>query len=559
MSHWTPYEGQRYLDWASVDAWCRQTATENPDYVALQEVGLSREGRPLLLLTIGAQDGRVDERPAFWLDGGTHAAEWTGVMAALHTVSAWVERLRDGQLDELAYFDQHTVYVMPCISPDGFEALVQGAPFIRSSVRLAPNSGHRVGLDPQDMTGDGSVRWMRWKHPAGPYMIDPDSPMFMRPRRLDDDPNEAWFFCAEGLFLNWDGHRWTDAATRFGLDLNRNFPGHWAPFSMFGMDGGVYPLSEPESRAVVDTFAPRQNIAAALTNHTYTGCILTQPYRQNSPLGQGDIRLMERMAIDAAEGTDYRVIRVVPDFVYDPKKEIVGVWSDTMSTTFGVPAYTLELWDPFKFADVENEKPAEFFSRPDPEKIKAIIEAFAEIEGAVSPWASFEHPQLGSVEIGGIDYMRTVRNPPEHLLSAECDRGRVIADRLRRALPRVVPELQITHVDDGLSRLDFCLENFGFLSTSGLSHGEGLPGTLTVQAELQMGEGLSLETGTPVASIGHLDGWGSYAGGGMHSVYPGLPDRGHRGYTSWWVRGSGSGEINWVGGRGGRGSVSFSL
>ena len=37
------------------------------------------------------------------------------------------------------------------------------------------------------------------------------------------------------------------------------------------------------------------------------------------------------------------MFKVVPDFTYDPKKVIVGVWSDTMSTTFGVPGYTLEL------------------------------------------------------------------------------------------------------------------------------------------------------------------------------------------------------------------------
>ena len=47
---------------------------------------------------------------------------------------------------------------------------------------------------------------------------------------------------------------------------------------MFGMDSGDYPLSEPESRATVEAFRARPRIAAAVTNHTYTGCILTHPY-----------------------------------------------------------------------------------------------------------------------------------------------------------------------------------------------------------------------------------------------------------------------------------------
>ena len=85
---------------------------------------------------------------------------------------------------------------------------------------------------------------------------------------------------------NGMGVEWKQAPRRFGLDLNRNFPSHWEPFSMFGMDGGMFSLSEPESRALIDAFTQRPFIAAALTNHTYTGAILTQPSRENSRLEQ---------------------------------------------------------------------------------------------------------------------------------------------------------------------------------------------------------------------------------------------------------------------------------
>ncbi len=559
MDAWCPYNGESYLNWDAIEGWCRQTAQHHPEWVSIETVGHSREGRPLLLLTIGKQDGHLGDRPAFWLDGGTHAAEWTGVMAALYAVSDWAQKLASDDAHEVSYFSRHTIYVMPCISPDGLEAMFQGAPFIRSSVRPAPNGAERTGLDPQDMDGDGAVRWMRWPHPAGPYVLDPDVPMFMRPRRLDDDPEDAWFLCPEGLFLDWDGIKWTKASAKFGLDLNRNFPAHWGPFTMFGMDGGVAPLCEPESRAVVDTFCDRPNIAAGLTNHTYTGCILSQPYRENTPLEQSDIRLLERMAHDAVEGTDYRVLKVVPDFVYDPKKSVVGVWSDTMSTTFGVPAYTLELWDPFKFSGVENERPAEFFSRPDPEKIRSMVQAFSQLDGAVTPWTDFDHPQLRLVQIGGLDYLRTVRNPPEHLLAEECERGRRVADRLRRALPRVEGTVSVHSEGGELSRVDLVLENYGFLSTSGLAHGATLPGTLPVEAKINLEDGLQLDSSRRSASLAHLDGWGSYAGGGLHSVYPSLPGRGHRDRVSWWVRGAGNFTVEWVGGRGGKGQVTCSI
>ena len=192
---------------------------------------------------------------------------------------------------------------------------------------------------------------------------------------------------------------------------------------MFGMDGGHFPASEPESRAVVQAFAARPCISAGVTNHTYTGCILTQPYRKDTPLSDPDIYLMENLAKGITKETGYRVFRIEPDFTYDPKKAVVGVWSDSMCTTFGVPAYTLELWDPFGFCGVENNDPKDFFVQPDPEKIRGLVEHFSTIEDAVTPWRTFEHPQLGKVEIGGLDYMRTVRNPPVSVLAAECQRG----------------------------------------------------------------------------------------------------------------------------------------
>ena len=54
-----------------------------------------------------------------------------------------------------------------------------------------------------------------------------------------------------------------------------------------------------------------------------------------------------------------------PDFTYDPKQSIVGVWADCLSSTLGIPAYTLEVWDPFKWAGVQVKEPASNFHGTD--------------------------------------------------------------------------------------------------------------------------------------------------------------------------------------------------
>ena len=530
-----------------------------PEWVRLEIAGETDQNRPIYLLVIGKQDNEVHERPGFWLDGGTHAAEWTGVMAALYSVSEWLTKLYREDDADTHFFSTHTAYVMPCISPDGYVAMMDGSPFIRSTLRPPCNDSIQVGFIPEDLTGDKTVRWMRWKHPAGAFVVDQDNPYFMRPRTLDDRADDAYFFCQEGSFLNWDGYSWVRAHRQFGLDLNRNFPAHWAPFSMFGMDGGMYPLDAPESRTLVDTFARYPHIGAAVTNHTYTGCVLTQPYRKDTPLPRSDIQIMERIAKDAVRGTDYRVFKTYPDFTYDPDISIVGVWSDTLSTTFGIPGYTLELWDPFGFAGIELDKPSEFFSFPDPEMIAQVIRRFTERGDAAEPWTQIQHPQLGLVEVGGLDYMRTVRNPPDDLLEKECRYGTLVADRVRRCLAQVEPDVDVTKRGPSLFEVQFKLSNLGFLSTSGLSHGEKLPGTPVVQVELRLPDSATLVSGQPVIRTPHLDGWGSFSPGGVHSIYPNLPERGHQERFSWLIDGTGSVAVDWIAGRGGRGRTVIKL
>jgi hypothetical protein len=554
----TPYAADDYVDFNDVESFCRCLADDYPEWVELEVVGESHRGRPLLLLTIsdcetGPDGSERGQRPALWLDAGTHASEWTGVSAVVFSVSRWMERLLAGDEMLETWFATHEVVVMPCVSPDGMQAMFEGAPFIRSSLRPPRDGEVRTGLDPCDIDGDGAVRMMRWKHPAGTFVEDEEWAPFMRPRTLDDDPEDAFFVCDEGEFINWDGVRWTSAPRKFGVDLNRNFPGEWQPKSMMGMHSGNYPLSEPESRAVVDAFAAHPHLGCALTMHTYTGCVLTQPYRKDTPLSKGDINLMEQLAKDVVEGTDYDVFKVYPDFMYDPDQAIVGVWADTISSVFGVPGYTVELWDPLGYAGLELDQPMEFLMRPEPDQMCQFLKKFAEDDQNVEPWRTWEHPQLGQVEIGGIEYLRTIRNPPPELLSDECMKAFKMAERARRALPEVRSTVEVTKVGDGAHKIRLILENLGFLPTSGLAHGSKVGASPGVSARVELAEDMRTD-GSIEHQLDHLDGWGNLrTGSARHPVYAGLPKRGHRQFAEWTVWGAGTIEVTWQAGRGGRG------
>ena len=171
----------------------------------------------------------------------------------------------------------------------------------------------------------------------------------------------------------------------------------------------------------------------------------------------------------------------------------------------------------------------------------------------MSPWTAFDHPQLGRVEIGGIDYMRTIRNPPTHLLSDECRHGFIVADQLRRSLPQTQFKVTLTTLAPSVTRIEAHLENLGFLSTASSERAKHLAGTPTVNTALTLEGDLILESGAHQMELPHLEGWGSVHPQGPHSVYPSLSDTGHRTGCSWIVKGSGDFQIEWSGGRGGMG------
>ena len=227
-----------------------------------------------------------------------------------------------------------------------------------------------------------------------------------------------------------------------------------------------------------------------------------------------------------------------------------------MVTVFGVPGYTLELWDPLTEAGIEMEKPLDFLLKPDPDKMRKVFAYFSTEDHAVEPWRSFDHPQLGEVEIGGLDYLRTIRNPPVAKLRAECESGFKVADSLRRSLPDVEGELSMAHHGHAWT-VELTIENHGYLPTSGTVHGAKLTGVPRISAKLECGDGLSIVSGPDEIELEHLEGWGqTLVGSGRNPVYASLPTHGHRTVARWMVEGSGKVAVNWCAGRAGEGRLT---
>jgi len=524
-------------------------AADFAQLVELETIGHSTEGRPIWLVSLGQRTAGRDERPAFWLDGGTHCAEWAGVVGALDALERWTQRAStDPRFAD--WLGQHTIYVVPCISPDGYASMMSGAPYLRSTLRPPPDGTVRTGWSPEDIDGDGVVRLMRWRHPAGAFVIDEAVPLHMRFRTPDDDAAEAFFVAEEGQFVEWDGVRWTGAKREFGLDLNRNFPGSWRPFTMFGMDAGAFPGSAPESRALVDALHARPNVSSAMSLHTFTGALLVPPYRADTPLGRGDVALMASLGRDCVRNTQYAAIPVCPDFTYDAANPIGGVWADSLATVFGVAGYTLEIWNPFAAAGIEMDNVAHFFRDPDPDVLQGLVAHFSSQPGTRA-WQPVDHPQLGVVEVGGIEMQRTVRNPPDERLADELDTVFRIIDRARRVLPKVRCTVTVEVRGPESADLLIIVENLGYLGTAGIEQAAILGRVPGVRVEVR-----SEHAAVATHDLGQLDGWGqTRTGSGSMPLLPALPARGHRTSVRVRVDGPGPWTVAWHSVRAGRGEL----
>ena len=113
---------------------------------------------------------------------------------------------------------------------------------------------------------------MRIENPDGNWKKSVEDPRIMTRRGKQDSGGTYYQRYSEGIDNEGDGLFNEDRVG--GVDLNRNFPSNWHP-SQYA--SGPYPLSEPESHALVEYITSHPNIAAVHTFHTSGGLILRFP------------------------------------------------------------------------------------------------------------------------------------------------------------------------------------------------------------------------------------------------------------------------------------------
>ena len=428
-----------------------------PEQMKLESLAKTSEGRDIWCVTLSSGDN-ADSKPAFYVQGGLHAQEGMGITCSLNFLWTLLE-------ENPKILDDITVYILPCVNPDGSDMCVNTGFAIRSKMEL--QQGVENGVIPQDMDGDGKILFMRWEDPNGYYVQLPECGNLMVPRRAGDK-GPFYSMITEGVVENYNGgklrHGFRD------LDFNRQYAVNWKD----NPNGGDFPGNHTEPSTIMRFLANHSNIFMMMDVHCGTRALI-----YSVPSNLQDARFFKNLA---AIGSKITGIEAIPGTRYGkptdaPSGMTLGTARDYCNDALGIPTLTVELGNGYNSlgmtaSEIFNGK---LYERELISQIVAMHQAKGKTVGY--PWKKINHPQLGEVEVGGRDYHDAYFMDPDDMLQLIPK----VADFFLEVI-KMVPALSFTHVtcqqvSEDIYRIRAGIVNNGALYTRILYGATGYHGT----------------------------------------------------------------------------------
>ena len=410
------------------------------------------------------------------MDGGVDSDEVIATEAALGLIHRLLTS-SDPQVASL--LRDRTFYIAPNVIPDGSE-LHHHTPERPRDSTLRPWDDDGDGVSDEDgvedLDGDDEALQMRVVDPNGSLVARTEDARLMRARR-PGDTGPFYRVYQEGIDNDLDGEYQEDRPG--GIDPNRNYPGNW---SIEQNGSGPFPGSEAELRAALDFALSHPNIAASQHYHSSGGVVLRPPSVPDWRLPSGDEQLYMSVARRGLEVTGYNLSTTVYDWNWprgssntksgqvwrDREGEVRGFpvaedaypayggSIDGLYSLFGVLAFANEIYQLGDDTDGDGRI-------SDVERMQAND---ADMGGrAFKAWTSFDHPQLGPVEIGGWRKFGH-NNPLGGRIQDEVDRNVRFALLQAEMMPLLeLKALELEDLGDNVVRVTATVSNAGYQPT----------------------------------------------------------------------------------------------
>jgi hypothetical protein len=426
--------------------------------------------------------GKDTDKPAMFIEGGRHSGEITSSESVLWLLDHFLTNYgKDEEITEL--IDTKTFYMRVMNNPDGSELYRQTVQTNRSTVR--PHDTDRDGLldeDPgEDLDGDGFIRRMRKKvgEGKGNAVLDPRDESGRLMKRVPENEGD-WMVYTEGIDDDLDEEYNEDGIG--GLDLHRNYPENWRPEPGLDATGrgwtqrgaGAFPLSESETRTVVLFLLTHPNISIGQSMDTVVPFHLRGPSTSKSEerMFTTDLEWYEYFDQKGLEISnypwagdvyhDFQTRRKVNPRTGEPTRPspLFGHGPDFGYFYYGAIWYGDELWNGGRMRDYNEDGELDDYD--------SLVWNDTERDGKeFMNWTSFDHPQLGEVEIGGFNPKFASQNAPPDLLEEWARKQALFNLELARHLPQIeILDAGVKKVESDLFEVSVTFTNIGKLPTA---------------------------------------------------------------------------------------------
>ncbi len=137
---------QQYISYTETIEFLKECVREYPNLITLQSIGTTWEGREIMLATLSLGVENADLKPALLYTGTIHAREWIGNELAIAFIKHLLANYQsDPQIVQA--LTKNTLYIVPCLNPDGFEYSRTHFSFWRKNRRKNPDGTYGVDLN----------------------------------------------------------------------------------------------------------------------------------------------------------------------------------------------------------------------------------------------------------------------------------------------------------------------------------------------------------------------------------------------------------------------------
>jgi hypothetical protein len=268
-----------------------------------------------------------------------------------------------------------------------------------------------------------------------------------------------------------------------GYDMNRNWPSGWEPpYVQYG--AGDYPFSYPETAAIGKFLYEHPNVAAVQSFHNSGGMILRGPGAKER---EDYYPSSDRRTYDAIANDGERVLPFYRNMViWSDLYTVHGGFVNFTAEGLGIISFTNELWNSDQYYSEGAEGGAAFPDDVGRTERALFFDDHVLFGDTWVDWHDVEHPDYGTVQVGGFRKM-TSRVPPPFMIEEMLHRNAAFCIFHASEMPKLAAgEIEVDDGPGGSKVITVELRNERWIPTRtavAADKGLGRPDIVTLEGE----------------------------------------------------------------------------